>query len=140
MNTIRLFMCLILVSFVAVAVSSCSSKSAEDVATAQGASGKPEQEIFIAASTGDMAKLKSLISTDPTLIDAYGPNGKSPLHDAAAEGKNEAVKFLLEKGADPMVKDEDGNTAIDIALGNLHKDTAKLMQDAAASKGGGAAK
>ena len=136
MNIIRVLVCLAFVSGLAVFFSGCGAK--EDVAMDQGSSSS-EQDIFIAASTGNVARLKTLLTADPTLIDAYGPNGKSPLHDAALAGQNAAVKYLLEQGADPMLADEDGNTAIGAALGNLHKDTAKIMQDAIAQKGGGSA-
>lgn len=39
-----------------------------------------------------------------------GRNG-TPLHSAIAAGKVEIVRFLLEQGVDPQVKNEEGYTA-----------------------------
>ena len=134
---IRVVMCLIMVGCAVLSFCGCSSEKGDAALMDSASSSNPESAIFIAASMGDVTKLKSLLEADPTLVDVYGPNGKSPLHDAAAAGQNAAVKYLLEKGADPLVADEDGNTAIGTALGNLHKDTAKIIEDAMTQKGGG---
>ena len=39
--------------------------------------------------------------------------GVTPLHDAAQWGHTEIVKFLIEKGANVLAKDDDGKTALD---------------------------
>lgn len=95
-----------------------------------------DQNVFLAAATGDVATLKSLVAADPTIIDAIGPEGKSPLHEAAAAGQDEAVKFLMAKGADPRVTDEDGNDCLNYALREGHKGTAQLMKEALSGLGG----
>lgn len=38
----------------------------------------------------------------------------TPLHEAAAKGKYEICKLLLKHGADPMKKNRDGNTCLDL--------------------------
>lgn len=48
-------------------------------------------------------------------IDAESPNGTTPLMMAAHYGSPEAVKLLLEEGADPLIKNQRGMTAIDFA-------------------------
>ena len=48
-------------------------------------------------------------------VDAESPNGTTPLMMAAHYGSPEAVKLLLEEGADPLIKNQLGLTAIDFA-------------------------
>lgn len=48
-------------------------------------------------------------------IDAESPNKTTPLMMAAHYGTPGVVKLLLEEGADPMLKNEQGLTAIDFA-------------------------
>ncbi len=49
------------------------------------------------------------------LIDAESPNRTTPLMMAAQYGYSEVVRLLLEEGADPLVRNEQGLTAIDFA-------------------------
>lgn len=42
--------------------------------------------------------------------------GATPLHAAALLGNTEVVAFLLEKGANPRAKDDDGHTPMDYAI------------------------
>ena len=48
-------------------------------------------------------------------IDAESPNGTTPLMMAAHYGSPTVVKILLEEGADPLLKNQQGLTAIDFA-------------------------
>jgi ankyrin repeat protein len=48
-------------------------------------------------------------------IDAESPNGTTPLMMAAHYGSPKAVKILLEEGADPLIRNQRGMTAIDFA-------------------------
>ena len=118
------------------AVGGCSGKTAESnlAGPSRNANLSIEDQVFNAAAEGDVAKLKSLLDQDKTLVDAYGQNGISPLHSAAMNGQNGAVKLLLEYGADPMVENDDGNNAINSANVEGHPDTAKILVDAAGAK------
>ena len=47
---------------------------------------------------------------------------------AAAEGQFENVKLLIEHGADPMIKDVDGDNALAFARNNNHMETAEFLE------------
>ncbi len=65
--------------------------------------GMGDGEIHAAARSGDLTKLKSLISIDRSLVHANGWFGTKPL-DYAARGHFECVKFLVANGADVNAK------------------------------------
>ena len=48
------------------------------------------------------------------MVDAASARG-GPLHEAALAGALEAVKVLLEAGADPARRNPEGKTALDLA-------------------------
>jgi ankyrin repeat protein len=65
--------------------------------------GMGDGEIHAAARSGDLTKLKSLISIDRSLVHANGWFGTKPLH-YAARGYFDCVKFLVANGADVNAK------------------------------------
>lgn len=76
---------------------------------------------FQAAAKGDVKFLKEFFSSNKkinpdTLEEGTGRNA---LAYAALNGRTEAVKFLLEKGADPKLPDKNGQNAIDFAKQHL---------------------
>lgn len=70
----------------------------------------------MAACNGDLEALRSLAYRDPSINQSNPSSGSCagwrPIMIAAAEGKAEAVKILLEKGADPDVTNAKGRTAL----------------------------
>jgi uncharacterized protein len=56
--------------------------------------------IFAEAAKGQTDELRSLIENDPTLVNAYSPEGFTPLGLAAFFGHAETVEALLAAGAD----------------------------------------
>lgn len=58
--------------------------------------------------------------TNTAFQDSYIPGadneGKTALHAAAESRWPRVVKHLLDRGADPMIKDAQGNTALDLAI------------------------
>jgi ankyrin repeat protein len=61
-----------------------------------------------------------------------GTYHQTPLAFAAENGKNDVVKLLLEKGANPNVKDDDDITPILTAVWNHHKEIITQLIDAKA--------
>ena len=74
-----------------------------------------------AAYKGDVAEITALLEKPDVKIDAVEKRGLTPLMLAAGHGHADAVKLLLEKGADPKLKSKDGATALHKAseAGNL---------------------
>lgn len=139
MSTLRIFAGVVGVVCFGVLLAACSSGGTSISSTSSGASSlSPEEDILRAAGAGDIPRLQALLAQDKTLVDAYGPNGMSPLQAAAAAGQNAAVSLLLENGADPMMADDDGNNPLNAAKAEGHPDTAKIITDAIAAKGGAA--
>ncbi len=60
--------------------------------------------LHYAAAAGDLDIMKLLLARHAH-IDAASPTGTTPLMLAAGEGQEEAVKLLLEQGADAALKD-----------------------------------
>ncbi len=71
-------------------------------------------ELFLmAASTGDIETLNKMLDEDHELVYAKSQkDGKTALHRACVVGKYDAVKLLLNQGADFRVKDANRKTAL----------------------------
>ena len=61
-------------------------------------------------------------------IDAQSPNGTTPLMMAASYGSPEAVKLLIESGADIHVRNQKGMTALDFARRAERPDSVELIE------------
>ena len=59
-----------------------------------------ELDIFEAAATGRIRRLRDLIADDPSLANMYSPDGFTPLGFAVFFSQPEIVKALLDAGAD----------------------------------------
>ena len=71
--------------------------------------------LHYAASKGHTAMMRLLIDND-AYIDSESPNGTTPLMMSAYYASPMAVKLMLEEGADPNLQNQDGQTALDMAL------------------------
>lgn len=71
---------------------------------------------YAATHAGPVAPdMTRLLLEHHAYIDAESPNGSTPLMMAAHYGNTTVVKLLLEEGADPLLKNQIGLTAIDFA-------------------------
>lgn len=82
--------------------------------------------LHYAATRGHLAVM-TLLLDNHAYIDAASPNGSTPLMMAAHYGTSSAVKLLLEAGADPLLKNEQGLSAIDFAQSANHPDSAEII-------------
>ena len=89
-------------------------------------------DIWTAAHLGDLARVRELLDEDPSLVNRvadYGNTG-APLVKAAAGGHIDIVRLLLERGADPNLREE-GNAphgrGLYAAVYNGHVEIARLL-------------
>lgn len=71
--------------------------------------------LFNAIQKNRLPMVKSMISTSSASVNVTSSGGISPLMLAVNLGHKEIVDALLEKGANPFIKNAEGNTARDIA-------------------------
>jgi ankyrin repeat protein len=79
------------------------------------------------AATHGHLEVMTLLLEKYAYIDAASPNGTTPLMMAARYGTPDAVKLLLEAGADPMLRNSLGLSAIDFANQAERNDSAALI-------------
>ena len=82
--------------------------------------------LHYAATHGHLAVMTLLLDKH-AYIDAASPNGSTPLMMAAHYGTPSAVKLLLEAGADPLLRNEQGLSAIDFAQRANRADSAEII-------------
>ncbi|KAJ2162713.1 hypothetical protein GGF46_000438 [Coemansia sp. RSA 552] len=73
---------------------------------------KQDNNIWTAASEGDIVFVKQAVEADKTKVDAKDKNGYTPLHAAASWGHTDLLRFLLDSGADVNITDSDGDTPL----------------------------
>jgi hypothetical protein len=61
---------------------------------------EPELDVFDAAAVGDVVRLQELLGEDAGRARAHAGDGFTPLHLAAFCGQVDAVRLLIERGAD----------------------------------------
>ena len=78
-------------------------------------------DIFVAAATGNIERVTTLLAMRPELSRRALKGGSTPLHVAARIGKPEVAKLLLDAGANVQARDEEGQTPLHRAcLGFRH--------------------
>ena len=82
--------------------------------------------LHYAATNGHVALIRLLLEHH-AYIDAASPNASTPLMMAAFYGSPAAVKLLLECGADPMLQNDQGLSALDFANRNSRVDAVALI-------------
>jgi ankyrin repeat protein len=73
------------------------------------------------APTGMLAGVKYLVEVLQADVNARDHEGNTALHNAAARGDLEMVKYLVEHGADPHIVNREGQTTVDMANGPVQR-------------------
>ncbi|OIP14656.1 MAG: hypothetical protein CO105_12395 [Comamonadaceae bacterium CG_4_9_14_3_um_filter_60_33] len=79
------------------------------------------------AATNGHLEVMQLLLAHYAYIDAASPNNTTPLMMAAHYGTPDSVKLLLDAGADPMLRNDLGLTAIDFANRANRADSANII-------------
>lgn len=84
----------------------------------------PELDMFDAAATGDVDRLTALLDGDPNLTGSWSADGFAPLHLAAFFGRGDAVRLLLDRGADvaAVARNDMAVQALHSAVSSQHRD------------------
>jgi ankyrin repeat protein len=86
------------------------------------------------AATGGHTKIIQLLVDHNAYIDSASPNGSTPLMMAAGYGTVEAVKALLDAGADPLIKNGLNLSASDFARQVQREDVVAIIGAAAGGR------
>lgn len=93
----------------------------------------PLRELFEACKTGDITKVKKLITTQTVNARDTAGRKSTPLHFAAGYGRREVVEFLLNSGASIQACDEGGLHPLHNACSFGHAEVVRLLLKAGAS-------
>lgn len=93
----------------------------------------------LAASTGSIGVMQALLDANtqraahPSVaLNAKQPGGNTPLTLASAKGRSDIVRLLLNAKADVNAADDNGKTALMLALENNHAEVAEFLRRAIA--------
>jgi ankyrin repeat protein/L-ascorbate metabolism protein UlaG (beta-lactamase superfamily) len=76
---------------------------------------------------GDSAAAAAMLDANPALLNDRLPNGRTPLHTAAYNGKLGIVQLLLDRGADPNATTNTGSAPLHGATLYGHEAVVKLL-------------
>lgn len=90
---------------------------------------------FAACAAGEVVELRDLLDDDPGLIHAHHPDPPMPdatgLHAAAVRGRLEAVRLLLDRGADPNTREAGGSVSpLHLAAAQSRVEVMRALLDA----------
>jgi cytohesin len=74
-----------------------------------------ETPLHLAAQAGYTELTQALVLAGPDVIDLQDSKGFTPLHKSAAGGHADAATVLVQKGANTLIRNRVGQTALDMA-------------------------
>lgn len=91
-------------------------------------------DIFEASALGLRDRVKALLQTDRSLVEAYSPDGWTPLHLAAHFGRSQVMRTLLSRGASHRAVARNGiaNQPLQAAAAGGQREAVRLLLRAGA--------
>ena len=86
--------------------------------------------ICVPANWGFARLVRKRLEEDPSLVH-FMDGRTSALHEGARGGDAEVVGILLAAGADPLLRDGDGRTALEVAAERGHAEVVEMLSRAA---------
>lgn len=95
---------------------------------------EPPLDVFDAAAVGATDRLAALLDADPSLVNAFAPDGHYPLGLACYFSQPDAVALLLERGADvtQVARNDMQVQALHAAVAGRNANTVRLLLEAGA--------
>jgi ankyrin repeat protein len=84
-------------------------------------------DIFDAARTGDVEKIKLLLHADSKLVNSRTEDGATPLHLAALEGHAATARLLLDCHAQVNARGLREQTPLHMAMYDGHREVAEVL-------------
>ncbi|XP_044973982.1 probable E3 ubiquitin-protein ligase XBOS34 [Hordeum vulgare subsp. vulgare] len=86
--------------------------------------------LMVASMRPDLLNVARLLITLGANLNAFRPGSHAgtPLHHAAKRGLDLTVQLLLSHGANPFVRNDDCNTALDVARGKGHLNVVRAIE------------
>ncbi|KAJ1310194.1 hypothetical protein OPQ81_006938 [Rhizoctonia solani] len=94
-----------------------------------------EESVHGYAVSGNLEKLGEILAKQPELVNSRDEFEYTPLHLATDRGHQDVVRLLLDKGADISLRDQDGDTSLEIARAANHQAILELLQERLRSTG-----
>ncbi len=86
------------------------------------------KDIFAAAQTGDVERVRQLIANGQWDYGAADNDGKLPLQHAVENGNPEIITMMIQNGASPHVRGTEGRTLIEIAREHGNEEAVAVLQ------------
>ena len=94
-----------------------------------------EEKLINACGNGILKEVQALLESLPTDINWQDDNRWTPLMWASVNGHLDVVRYLICNGADVNIKNNNGETALDLAEKNGCEEVAEFLRIAGARHG-----
>ena len=88
----------------------------------------PNSMLIIASQLGDIDRVRLAIAKG-AYVNYQDEKGGTALHWAVFYGHKEIVRLLLMQGADPLIRDKNGITPVDVAKINRKREVLKILEE-----------